>query len=173
VKIPLDYICVRTGVLCPRCRRLVESGAVSEFEINVMKNLIELEENDPEFRQFLNDFTYIKAYKYGDALLILGEFVSKQDQRILQRLAKALGEKLDMKVRIVSVASKKDIKSLVSQLIFPARVLGVNIIWLPDGSHQYIIRIPRTDLRYMPLSTDSIEKFIEAVSGENVKIRIE
>ena len=172
MRIPLDYICVKTGVLCPRCRRLVESGAVSEFEVDIMRYLIDLE-NDPEYKNFLINFTYVKAYKISDTIVILGEFSQRSDQRIIQRISRALGDKLDAKVRIISVSTRKDIKSIVSQLVFPARIIGVNIVWLPDGSHQYIVRIPRGDLRYMLMSSDNLERLVEIISGENVRIRIE
>lgn len=172
MRIPLDYICVKTGVLCPRCRRLVESGSVSEYEIEIMRALIDLE-GDPEFRPFLADFTYVKTYRYEDTLVILADYPQKTDQRIVQRLSKALGDRLGLRVRIVPSSAKRDIKSLVSQLVFPARIIGVNIVWLPDGSQQYIVRIPRSDLRYMPLSSENIEKLLETISGETVKIKIE
>ncbi|MGC9009286.1 MAG: transcription elongation factor NusA [Sulfolobales archaeon] len=172
MKIPLDYICVKTGVLCPRCRKLVESGVVSEFEVDLMRLLIDLE-SDPEFKNFLNNFTYVKAYKISDTIVILGEYPQRSDQRIIQRISKILGDRLNAKVRIISAGAKKDIKSIVSQLVFPARIIGVNIVWLPDGSHQYVVRIPRTDLRYMPMSSDNVEKLIEMISGESVRIKIE
>ncbi|MEM0043624.1 MAG: transcription elongation factor NusA [Sulfolobales archaeon] len=172
MKIPLDYICVKTGVLCPRCRRLVEIGMVEEFEIDLMRAMIDVE-NDAEFKNILSDFTYVKAYRFSDNIVIVGEFSHKADQRILQRLSKVLSDKLNMRVRVISPSNKKDVKSLISQLIFPARILGVNIVWVPDGSQQHIVRIPRTDLRYITLPIENIEKIVEVISGESVKIRIE
>lgn len=173
MRIPLDYICVKTGVLCPRCRRLVESGAVSEFEIDIMRHLIEFE-NDPEYKSFLNNLTYVKAYKISDMIVIIADYPLKTDPKIIQKLSKALGDKLGSKIRIISNSLRRDIKSIVSQLIFPARIQGVNIIWLPDGSQQYIVRIPKTDLRYMPTSSENIEKLLQIIIGdENIRLKIE
>ncbi|MEZ0290817.1 MAG: transcription elongation factor NusA [Sulfolobales archaeon] len=172
MRIPLDYICVKTGILCPRCRKLVESGVVEEFEIDLMRALIDLE-NDPDLRSFLSDFVYIKAYKMSDNIVIVSEDSRKKDQRILQRISKILSDKLNLKIKIVMISSKRDIRSIVSQLAFPARILGVNIVWLPDGSQQHVVRISKTDLRYMSLSTEYVEKLANMISGENVKIKIE
>jgi transcription antitermination factor NusA-like protein len=59
------------------------------------------------------------------------------------------------------------------QLVYPARVTGVNTLWLPDGSVEHIVRVPRSDLRYLPTRITSIEEALSKISGVSVKIRIE
>jgi len=68
MKIPLDYICVRTGSLCNRCQSIVDSGQVEPFEVDVMKVLLDIEESQVKE---LKDSVYHKAYKIDDRLLVL------------------------------------------------------------------------------------------------------
>lgn len=171
MKIPLDHICVKSGVLCPRCQGLVASGAVEDHEVNVMRALLELE-GTPEFK-FLRNSIYHRAIKLGDFLAILLQLAdSVSNPRLINRLDRHLSDALGMRVRVID-RSSGNIKHIVSQLIMPARVSGINTLWLPDGSTQYIVRIPRSDSRYLPASREVIEEVLSNLIGSGVRIRAE
>jgi len=171
VKIPLDHICVKTGVLCPRCQRLVDTGAVQRFEIDVMRALLEVESR-VDFR-FLKDASYVKSFNIDNVLVLLIELrESNIHSRTLAKLGRALAEKLGRRVRVVNVAHG-NLRDIASQLIYPARVIGVNTLWLPDGTIEHIVRIPRSDRRYLPLNTLIIENILSQITGMNVRIRVE
>ncbi|MEM0361600.1 MAG: transcription elongation factor NusA [Sulfolobales archaeon] len=171
MKIPLDQICVKSGVLCPRCQGLVDSRVVDPYEIDVMRALLELE-NESDFK-FLKDATYYKAVKSGNFLVLLIQLPdSSTTPRLLSKLDKHLSELLGVKVRVVDKSSN-NIKSIALQLVMPARVSGINTLWLPDGSTQYIVRIPRSDSRYLPASKEVIEEVLTNLIGSSVRIRTE
>lgn len=171
MKIPLDYLCVKTGVLCPRCQRLVDTGVVGEYEVPVMRALLELEER-PDFK-FLKDAKYIKTLKLDSMMVLLLE-INDPDlkPKDLGRLGRALSDKLRVKVRVINKTTG-DIRELARQLMYPARVAGVNTLWLPDGSIEHIVRVPRADIRYLPMKTSSLEEILTQITGMNVRIRIE
>lgn len=173
MKLPLDYVCIKSGILCPRCQLLIRSRTVEEFEIELMKTLLELEENNPEFK-FLRNLTYVKAIKSSNMLVLL---VKKHEGNIphnsLVKLARVLGDKLGkIKVRVID-KTHGDLKSIASQLLSPARVLGINTLWLPDGTTQYVIRVPRYDNRYLPSSREVLEFILMTIIGHQVRIRVE
>jgi transcription antitermination factor NusA-like protein len=87
------------------------------------------------------------------------------------KIAKVLQEKLGMKVRIIEKTS--NIKSSAVQLLSPARVLGVNTVWLPDGSVQYVIRVSRTERRLLPADALVLESALSKIHDTRVKIRVE
>ncbi len=171
MKIPLDQICVRTGVLCPRCQSLISNGSIDKFEVNIMRILLDLE-NTVDFK-FLKDASYVKTYS-TDSMYILIIKVASLDvhPRILGRLGKVLSDRLGARVKVINVRSL-DIREIAQQLIFPARIMGVNTLWLPDGSIEYIVRIPRRDSRYLPSDTYKLEQLLSTITGKNVKIRTE
>lgn len=171
MKIPLDYLCVKTGVLCPRCQRLVDTGIVKEYEVQVMRALLELEDR-PDFK-YLKDSTYVKALKLNDVMILIIEVKDPTVRpKDLGRLGRMLSSKLNIKVRVINKVSGS-IRELASQLIYPARVAGVNTLWLPDGSVEHIVRIPKGDLRYLPARMSSLEEVLSKITGMNVRIRVE
>lgn len=167
VKIPLDHVCVKSGVLCPRCQLLVDSGRVQSFEVDVMRALIELEESG---LRNLKDTVYHKSYKEGDLLVIVMEFKAKISSHELARLAKNLSNKLGLKVKIVNKSG--DVKQIAASLLYPARILGINTVWLPDGSTHYVIRIPRSDSRIIQNNKEMYERILSQIIGQEVEIRI-
>jgi len=93
----------------------------------------------------------------------------KQDQ--LQKVSKQLSDERKISVRIIEKTSS--IKRLLEQIVTPARVMGANTVWLPDGSWESTIRIPRADQRKMPLDQRSAEEAIRILTGEVIHIVFE
>ncbi|MET1101850.1 MAG: transcription elongation factor [Pyrodictiaceae archaeon] len=174
VQIPLDYVCVKSGVLCPRCQGLVDSGVVDEREIPIMKALIELEEN--ENMQLLKKATYHKAYFVDNEMIVvimdLGIGTSVPVfTRYARQVEQKLQEKLGIRVKLIPKAN--DVRSLASFLLYPSRILGVNILWLPDGSIEYVIRVSRRDQKYIMVRKQVYEKILSEMLGKRTMIRFE
>jgi len=158
---------VKSGVLCPRCQKLIERGDYNETDIEVMKTLLELEES--KF-SVLRDVIYHKSYK-ADNMYVIVLSGNKLTPFILSKIAKKLSEKLEGKVRIIERTSS--LRKMASQLLIPANVLGVNILWLPDGSWQSIVRVSRSDFKTLPAEKELLEEILTKLSGMEVRIRFE
>lgn len=168
MRIPLDVICVRSGILCPRCRRIVESGEHQEIEIEVMRHLLELE-NDNNFK-FLKNSSYIKSYKVNTMLIIILDTQEPVPRSTIVKLSKALEERIKVRVRIIQKTS--DPKTFISQLISPARIQGIDSVWTPDGTVQHIVRIPKSDAKLLPLKTSDIENLLSSIYNEIYRVKI-
>ncbi len=166
MKYPLDRICVKSGILCPRCQRLVDTGVVGEYEVPIMRELIFLEEKG--FKE-LRKGSYIKAYKSGDLVVILVEGIG--DQKALERASKELANKLGSRVRIVERSG--DTRRLVEQVIYPATLMGVNTLWLPDGTEQVVVRVFRRDQRIIGNKKNEYEQILSEILKKPVRIRYE
>lgn len=166
VKIPLDTICVRTGLLCPTCQAKVERGLVQEWEINVLKALLEIEEEVGEL-----GFEYVKAERARGTLYI----TVRGAKGIPVELEKALEKKLrDLGIRRVRVISEaRDPVSVIKAALYPARVLSINRYYLPDGSVYYVALVPKADRDYLPGRIEDVRYLlskIEKGSGFNVEL---
>jgi len=133
-----------------------------------MRALIELEEGDPAFR-WLRNAKYLKSYILDGFMVVVFEAGSLGSNIRLGKLSKALGEKFGKKVRVVEKGG--DQKIIAGQLLYPARVMGVNTLWLPDGSTRYTVRISRGDLRHLPASIEILEKVLTQIFGRQTVIR--
>ena len=168
MKIPLDYVCIRSGLLCNRCQSLIDNGEVFDYEVQIIKILLELEET--QFKE-LKDCIYHKAYKLDNLLILLVSSGQEMTQQKWIKIARILQEKLNMKVRVLEKTN--NIKSSAVQLLSPARVLGVNTVWMPDGSVQYVIRVSRTERKLLPAEAQVLESALTKIHSTPVRIRVE
>ena len=163
---------MKSGVLCPRCQSLIDSGVVDEREVDIMKALIELEEN--EGMQILKKATYHKAYFIDNDMVIivmdLGVGTSVPVfTRYSRQLEQKLREKLGRRVKVIPKAN--DVRGLALHLLYPARVLGVNTLWLPDGSIEYVVRITRRDEERLGRNKELYERILSELLGKRVRIK--
>ena len=153
----------------------MDSGKVDEREVDIMKALIELEESGkvPE----LKDAVYHKAYFVdSDMIVIIMDVGGATGVPVFIRLARkienALSEKLGgVRVRIIPRAG--DLRTLAVHLLYPARVLGVNYVYMPDGSIEYVVRVSRRDRRRIEPQKEFLERVLSELAGQKVRIRFE
>lgn len=168
MKLPICYFDAKTKILCPLCKKKLESGEISELDVNLAHDLIELEEK--EFPQ-LKKAEFHKAFKIGDVVFILVKGSPEISETVWRRLARRLSKMNYGRVRIIEKSG--ELKQIIQKIIYPARMIGINIVYYPDGTSEYYIRVPQRDMRKLPYSQDIIERAIKMITGMKVKIMAE
>ena len=155
MKTELCQFCLRSGILCPKCRKKVESGKVSQLDIEIGRFLLSLEEEYPS----LQDVFFHKSIESGDVLAI---FVGRGDiPRILShggKIIKALEQKTGKTVRILEYQS--DERKFLEDLFAPMDILTINHIWLPDGTTEtrVILKGKKKNMKYIEALKDIARK---------------
>jgi transcription antitermination factor NusA-like protein len=167
LKTPICFFCAKSGVLCPRCQEKLDKGEITEADVEVSKWLIDYEAKNPQ----LKNYVIHKTVKVPKMIIIMVSGGSGADRALLTKLSRQLSDEKRANVRIVEKTSS--IKRLLEQIVTSARVMGANTVWLPDGSWESTIRIPKSDIRKMPLDPKSAEEAIRILSGEVVHIVFE
>lgn len=167
MKTPICFFCAKSGVLCPRCQEKLDKGEITEADVEVSKWLIDYEAKNPQ----LKNYVIHKTVKVPKMIIIMVSGGSGADRALLTKLSRQLSDEKRANVRIVEKTSS--IKRLLEQIVTSARVMGANTVWLPDGSWESTIRIPKSDIRKMPLDPKSAEEAIRILSGEVVHIVFE
>lgn len=164
MKYPLDKICIKSGLYCPSCQRKLDSGEVASDEVEVLKALIELEDE----LKFLKKGEYVKSVSIGDKTIVFikDEFTIDERRKLEEELSQVLGKR----VRVVEHTN--DLKKLVEQILYPATLYGINRVWIPDGSEIINIRVSRKDRRLIK-EKEEYEKLIEKISSAKVRITFE
>ncbi len=138
VEIPLDKICVRSGILCPRCQSLVDSGVYDDLDLRVMRALLSLENRLSSVK-----IKYVKSKLKDNKLLIFIESDS------IDSIPVWLGREIlayldDPRIKSVLIVPKfDDPQELLEYVIRPYKVLGVRRAYLPDGSLVVTLTLPR------------------------------
>jgi transcription antitermination factor NusA-like protein len=128
VQIQLCEFCLKSGMLCSKCQRKVESGEVSEKYMEVAKALLEMEGQN----QFLQKVRLDNVLDSGGYLVLV---VGKGDAAKFQaepRLTRDLGDRFNRRVLVIESGTKD--RQFLEDLFANQHIMTINIIWLPDGS---------------------------------------
>lgn len=154
-------------MFCDKCQAKIDKGQVSDLDVDVMRAFLKLE---GEIRE-LKDVAYVKSILEDGFLLVLLENVRSLPQQKIRKITLQLEEELGYKVRVVE--RSPNMRQLAAQLLAPVRVLGINTIWLPDGSEERYVRISEFDIRMLPAGIEVIEGILTKLYAVTVKIKPE
>ncbi len=140
MQIPLDKVCVKSGILCDRCQAKIDSGEYEKWEVDVMRALLNLES---KFRE-LRSAVYRKSIRVGDSLYVVLDGVNVVSRELGKALAGAL-EGLGVR-RVYTISEGSDDKSLLRNLL-NVPVLAVNKHYLPDNTVSYVALVPASERR--------------------------
>ncbi|MDI9608952.1 MAG: transcription elongation factor NusA [Candidatus Verstraetearchaeota archaeon] len=162
MKTPICYFCAKSGVLCPRCQEKLDKGEITQADVEVSKWFIDHEVKNPQ----LKDYSILRTVKLPNMVIVMVS--GGGNKALLSKVSKQLSDEKRTSVRIVEKTSS--IKRLLEQIVTPARVMGANTVWLPDGSWESTIKMPKSDMRKMPIDPRSAEEAIRILTGEVIHI---
>ncbi|MHA1263782.1 MAG: transcription elongation factor NusA [Candidatus Helarchaeota archaeon] len=165
---PICKICAKTGVLCNSCEIKLENGEITQLDIDLANYLIELEGRFSG----LKEANFYKTIDMGSVLIILvgkGDISSFIGPR--GKIIKLLQEKFGKNIRVVEKVS--DLKKTLEDLIVPAKLLGMNKIYLPTGEVESKARLRLGDQNRLPASPEVLEEIIYRLTKERIRIAFE
>ena len=161
--LPICDVCLKSGILCQGCEDKLKSGEVTELELKISKILYRLAEGKLGFK---------RAIDMGDVVIIIterdqvGKLIGKGG-KIVRTISRAIGKR----VRVVGEDS--DLRSVAEDVLAPARISGINIVYGKDGKEKFKIRVIKEDARRIPASLDVLNKIIKRLTGEETTIVVD
>ncbi|NPB00369.1 MAG: transcription elongation factor NusA [Crenarchaeota archaeon] len=167
MKIPFCTFCVKTRVFCARCQQLLDSQQYDMTDVDVINALLNIKQR---FEEQLKNVEYVKAYDAGDTIVVVLRGIRSVPRSTIKEMELALEQQLGKRVRLVEKSS--NISELASQLAHPARILTVAISWLPDGTSEAVVKIPKWEARRLPLKPNEFAKILSMITGTNVRVEV-
>jgi hypothetical protein len=136
VKLPVCNFDAKTGILCANCEARLKKGDISQADVRASRILVALPEKSPEF-----DRLALRRASEVDGSLLLefeeaGMNILRSNLQLRQKLDAAFGGK------VWAVAAGGDDRRFLEDVLFPAKVLTVNTVWLPDGGKRTKVIVP-------------------------------
>ena len=74
-------------------------------------------------------------------------------------------------VRVIPLSQKAS--RVVAGVLSPIEVLGLDTIFVPDGTTEKKIRIAKLDESHLPSSVDALERLFHQITGERFRVIFE
>jgi len=167
--LPADKTCINSGFLCTNCQARLDAGDISEFEIDLAKDLIRLEEENEEFA-YLKSISFYKAIDFEDIIILV---IGKKDKiKFTQKLLTWIKETYEIDGLILMEKSNKP-RPVVEALIAPFKLVSLNEIFLATGDIQFRAVLWEEDKESILFTTEELEDLILELTGNICRIEFQ
>ena len=167
LKAPICNFCAKTGALCPEDSKRLKSGQITELDVESSVKLTKLAEKD----KVVDKLTLVKAVESnGDIILLFGSGnlkLLRANPQTIDNINKLIGKKVWL-----FEADATD-RTLLEEAFYPARILTVNIVWLPDGSKLTKVIIPYSRGIEERIDEKAVKRVLKTLKGLDVMIEYE
>ncbi|MEM2539082.1 MAG: hypothetical protein QXN85_01305 [Candidatus Bathyarchaeia archaeon] len=165
MKAELCQFCLRSGILCSKCRAKIEKGEVTQRDLEIARLLVSIEDEYP----LLQDVYFRGSVEADNILAIL---VRRGDvNKILSyggKIIKLLENKTGKNVRVLEYNASE--RKFIEDLFAPLTVLAINKIWLPDGSIETRVILRGKDKKRIMPNINAMKEIAKKVKGITLRV---
>ena len=169
MKLPIDEMCAKSGVLCPKCQRLVREKKVSQLEVELSKLIANTVAKNKKYR----NLELYKVLRLRNAAILLikpGQKELYTDPNV--SLINVISDKLG--TDIILLEKTKDTKKLVETIIAPATPISITKVYIPPfGEEEYVIKVPKEQKDLVRFSNEEIAEIIKTLLGASAYLSFE
>ncbi|MFX1573447.1 MAG: hypothetical protein ACFFB0_11910 [Promethearchaeota archaeon] len=167
--LPADKTCINSGFLCSNCQARLDAGEITEFEIDLARTLIELEEENENFA-FLKEISFYKAIDYEDVIIIV---IGKKDKlKITHELVEWIKDTYEID-EIILVEHTNKPRPVVEALIAPYKLVSLNEIFLATGDIQFRAVLWEEDRDNILFTKEELEELILELTGNITRVEFQ
>lgn len=159
--LPICSICAKSGVLCTACEAKLQNGTISVLDVELSRILYKIDE-DIEFERAIETENFVIILTKTE---YVGKIIGKGGENI-----KTLSKKLKKPVRVIG---SENLEKMIYDFVFPAKILGINLIYKTDGSKKYKVRIAKNDKKKLRMSVSEIHDIIASITKSDADIVFE
>ncbi len=166
--LPACKTCVSSGFLCTSCQEKLDTEVLTQFELDLAKDLLVLEQED-QF-SFLKNISFYKAIDFEDVVIFV---IGKKDKlKITQKLVNWLKETYEVD-KLLLVEQTKNPRAALESLIAPSKLITLNEIFLATGDIEFKGVLNKKDREALLFTKEELEELILELTGNTIRIEFQ
>ncbi len=166
--LPACKTCVSSGFLCSSCQEKLDTGVLTQFELDLAKDLLVLEEEE-QFN-FLKNISFYKAIDFEDVVIFV---IGKKDKlKTTQELINWLKETYEVD-ELILIEQTKNPRAALESLIAPSKLITLNEIFLATGDIEFKGVLNKTDQDMILFTKEELEELILELTGNTIRIEFQ
>jgi len=163
--LPACKTCVSSGFYCTSCQDKLDAGVISQFELDLAKDLLKLEES--ENFGFLSDISFYKAIDFEDVVILV---IGKRDKiKIKQNLIDWIKETYEID-ELILIEQTKSPRPVIESLISPNKLISLNEIFLATGDIEFKGVLSKNDQDIILFTQKELEELVLELTGNAIRI---
>lgn len=162
MRAPICEVCLKSDALCEECGKKLSENEISETDVRVSRYIYKLEKT-----MFISDIHLVKTHELDGFIVLIvdgsiGSLIGKSG-RIIKMMSSDLGKR-------IRILAKGDVRKMVQDLVSPARVFGINVLYSPKGE-EYTVVIPQVDKRKIFMDDGTLKKALSILFNKEVSVK--
>jgi transcription antitermination factor NusA-like protein len=161
MRLPVCNFDLESDMLCTSCQAKLDRGEITSFDIEFSKWLLEREKDHPN----IENLTLQRATRIEGRLILVvkkkGKDLFLAEEALVNELTEKFGE-------VMVVEGPPKLRRVVREFIHPASEVGVNSLYLPDGSKENIVMLREEDRERIQYSNADLRMIVSGIMGESV-----
>ena len=159
---PICEFCAKTDTLCGNCEKKLKDGTLTKLDVDFIKYLYE--------RHLSLDIEYVSSFAARDAVVLffkgeVGAIVGRGGKSAME-----LSKKFGKRVKVINL--NNDIKKVISDIIYPVTLMGINTVFTQEGEVSKI-RLAKKEMMSIPFDISSLEKILFNLMQKRIRISFE
>jgi len=167
MKLPICNFDAKNAVICPKCESNVESGIITEADVDASIILARLAKSN----KIIDKFSLYSCKKFnGNFVLTL----AKNDIMAIRQnsvLYKLLQDQFHGKIWLVE--DDESDKKFIEDLFFPTKILSINSVWIPGGVQKTKAVVSGRWTPKFPIDTNKIIQIVKNARNLDIEIEFE
>jgi len=166
--LPACKTCVNSGFLCSSCQEKLDTEILTQFELDLAKDLLVLEEKE-QF-SFLKNISFYKAIDFEDVVIFV---IGKKDKlKVTQKLINWLKETYKMD-ELILIEQTNNPRAVLESLIAPKKLISLNEIFLATGDIEFKGVLNKNDQDDMLFTKEELEELILELTGNTIRVEFQ
>jgi transcription antitermination factor NusA-like protein len=167
LQVPICVFDAKNSVLCPQCESKLESGQLTQADVDASMKLARLAKTNSEIDKFtmnscrqvgLNNVLYLSKHDID---------VTRKSRTLYRTLSGEFSGKLWL------VESEASDRKFIEDLFFPAKLLSINAVWAPGGLQKTKVIISGKKTSRFPIDIEQVAKIVKELRQLDIIIEFE